>query len=196
MSDSLRLVPAGLIVLGALILNSVVGNDLWRWYSVIGVPVFAGLVFTVERFRWPVPWLSAGLITLGTAAHYVGGSLGFLDAFPQPNGLYAEYAWWDDAVHAINTLALCAAAAPIVASHWSGPSAGGIFVVVCIGTLGGVLIELYEYAHFVFLDTVDQGYYTNTMNDFVNNTWGAVVGALIGWPWRHRLSGASESQTT
>lgn len=193
MKGWVRLLPAGLVVLAALILNQAVGNDLWRWYSLIGVPVFIALVVAVRHFDWPVPWTSATLIGLGTTMHYIGGSLGFLDAFPQPNGLYAEYPWWDDVVHAINTMALCAAAAPVVARRWHGNAGAGIFITICIGAMGGVLIEVYEFAHFFFLDTVDQGYYTNTMMDFINNTWGGIIGALIGWPWR-RLHDQGQSR--
>lgn len=169
----------GTAVVLAFLLNAYTGNRLWFWYTAIGAGVFLTIVGWVRRSRPAVPPMAAWMVGLAGAMHYVGGSLSGLHQVGGPNGLYYVFPWWDNVVHFLGSFALGVAALAVLEARGSRAAAGfTILEAVSLATLAGMLIELYEFAQFYWLGTIDQGFYTNTVLDLYYNLLGAAAGAF------------------
>jgi hypothetical protein len=122
------------------------------------------------------------------ALHYLGGSLSGLHQALGPNGLYYVFPWWDNVVHFLGAAGAAIIAHAIAQRHTDSRGLAFWFAVFAAGTLG-MLVEFYEFLGFTLYNTVDQGYYTNTVVDLYNNVLGGVAGALIaGVPSRHAVA--------
>lgn len=161
----------------ALLLNLRLQNWLWAWYSTCGIVVAGTFWFLAKRHGWRVPGRLVAWAGIPIGMHYLGGSLSGLHQVGGPNGLYYAFPWWDNVVHFLG-----AAAFAVIMAHLLAPRIQGraIVVLAAVGltVLGGTFVELYEFANFAWLGTVDQGYYTNTMLDLYYNALGATVAAL------------------
>lgn len=167
----------GIALGGALALNAWTRNELWFWYTTIGLAVLLFAAGLVRTYHLTIPRAAVWTVGLTAAMHYGGGSLGGLHAIGGPNGLYYVFPWWDNVVHFLGSAALGVAAFTIVSMRLPQASAAVAgFLGVAVASLLGILIELYEFAQFVWFGTIDQGFYTNTMLDLYYNTLGAVVG--------------------
>lgn len=161
----------------ALALNLALANWLWAWYSTCGLIAAGTFWFLARRNQWPVPPRLVLWAGIPIGMHYLGGSLSGLHQIGGPNGLYYAFPWWDNVVHFLG-----AAAFAVIMAHLLQPRLQHrgltVLVAVALSVLGGTFVELYEFANFAWLGTVDQGYYTNTMLDLYYNTLGAVAAAL------------------
>lgn len=160
-------------------LNLATGNALWLAYSLVGLAAF-GLVAGLVRARRIAPDpRAAWLVGLAMALHYVGGSLSGLHQVGGPNGLYYALPWWDNVVHALGAGAVGAAACAALLRAL--PSRLGLcaFLGTAVAALAGTLVELYEFAQYLWFGTVDQGFYSNTMVDLYDNVVGGALGASL-----------------
>lgn len=160
----------------ALALNLATGNGLWLAYCLLGLAVFLFVVSLVRTQRIRPPTRAVWMVGIAWSLHYVGGSLSGLHQIGGPNGLYYAFPWWDNVVHALGSAAVAVAAAAVFLQLGRGLAA---FLAVAVATLAGVLVELYEFAQFVWFGTVDQGFYTNTLVDLYSNLIGAALGAIL-----------------
>lgn len=155
------------------------GNRLWFHYTVLGLGGWALLAAAVRHRRLDVPTRLAWLLGTTAALHYGGGSLAGLHSVGGPNGLYFALPWWDNAVHLLGS-----ATVALIAQHALHPTIPAAVpravLAACVAATVGVLVELYEFAQFLWLGTVDQGFYTNTLVDLYNNLLGAVLGVVLG----------------
>lgn len=169
----------GALLVIALALNAATRNGLWFWYTSVGV---AGLLVFVGLARTRIlvfPTLSVWMFGVAGAMHYMGGSLSGLHAIGGPNGLYYAFPWWDNLVHVLGSMAMgIAAATLLLAKVTLGRFAIG-FLATCVAVTAGTLVELWEFSQFVWLGTVDQGFYTNTLIDLWNNVIGGALGAFL-----------------
>lgn len=163
----------------AIALNMWTGNGLWLWYSVIGAAGFMVIFGMVRANRIEIPSVAVWMIGAGAAFHYIGGSMAGLHQIGGPNGLYYAFPWWDNMVHFLGSWAVAIAAVALLQGKISGPSWLLPLIGMCIGVTVGVLVELYEFAQFVFFATIDQGFYTNTLLDLYYNLLGAGAGAFL-----------------
>jgi hypothetical protein len=165
-------------LLAALALNLWTRNALWASYTLIGLGLWATVAGLVRWTAWRPHPRAVWLVGLTLALHYGGGSLSGLHQVGGPNGLYAAFPWWDNVVHFLGSGAVAMAAytalEPLLRRR-----ALAAFLAICVATLAGVLVELYEFFQFYFLGTVDQGYYTNNMLDLYNNLVGATLAACL-----------------
>jgi hypothetical protein len=160
-------------------LNAWTGNRLWFWYTAIGTGVFLTVIGWVRRNRPAVPPMATWMVGLAGAMHYVGGSLSGLHQVGGPNGLYFVFPWWDNVVHFVGCFALGVAALAVLEARGARPRAAFTIVEgVALASLAGVVVELYEFAQFYWLGTIDQGFYTNTVLDLYYNLLGASAGAF------------------
>lgn len=168
------------IALGvAFALNLATGNGLWLGYTLIGLGGFFTLVGLVRVRRWRIPPGPAWGAGLAGALHYLGGSLSGLHQVGGPNGLYYAFPWWDNVVHFLGSISL-ALIAHIALGSYALPRWLRGLLAASLAVLAGVLVELYEFAQFLWLGTVDQGFYTNTVLDLYYNLLGASAGAVAG----------------
>lgn len=169
----------GTALLLAFALNAYTGNRLWFWYTAIGTGAFLTVVGWVRRSRPAIPAMAAWMVGVAGAMHYIGGSLSGLHQVGGPNGLYYVFPWWDNVVHFVGCFALGVAALAVLEARGErGSAAFTILQAVALATLGGMLIELYEFAQFYWFGTIDQGFYTNTVLDLYYNLLGATAGAI------------------
>lgn len=181
-------------VLGvALALNLYTMNRLWASYTLIGIVGFVTLTFLVHRFRWDVPAKAVWLVGVGAGLHYLGGSLSGLHTLFGPNGAYYVFPWWDNVTHALGSGAVAVAAYATLRAHLQTGAVLTSFLAVCVATTAGALVELYEFAGFVFFHTIDQGFYTNTLLDLYYNLLGALIGTGVYAKWSTRTSGVQEA---
>jgi hypothetical protein len=169
----------GAVLGAALLLNLWTGNGLWFWYSTVGAGLFFFIVGLTRQGRLHLPRRSAWMLGIAGGLHYVGGSLSGLHSIGGPNGLYYVFPWWDNVVHALGAGALAVAVGTLMAGRLVGPRWLFVLVVASVASLFGILVELYEFAQFLLLGTIDQGFYTNTVLDLYYNLLGAVVGAVL-----------------
>lgn len=167
------------VLLAAVALNLWTGNGLWLAYSLVGCAVFAFGAGFVRSGRWRPPTRAVWLVGLTWGLHYVGGSLAGLHQIGGPNGLYYALPWWDNVVHALGSAAVAVAATaalvPVMPSRRVLPALLGTAVASFVGTV----VELYEFAQYLWFGTVDQGFYTNTMVDLYDNVVGGALGASL-----------------
>lgn len=164
----------------ALGVNALTRNGLWFFYTLIGSGLFLLLVGFV-RLRWLKPPSSAvWAVGVVAALHYGGGSLSGLHQFGGPNGAYYVFPWWDNVVHVLGSAAVSVAAFVALRARLPHTSRALVATLaICLATLAGVLVELYEFAQFALLGTIDQGFYTNNMVDLYNNLLGAAAGVAL-----------------
>lgn len=169
-------IATGTTLLVAFALNAYTGNRLWFWYTSVGAMLFLVVAGLVRHRRPEIPSLAAWLVGISGAMHYIGGSLSGLHSVGGLNGLYFVFPWWDNVVHFLGSFALGVAA---VAYLERRVPEGSLVIVlgVALASLVGVLVELYEFAQFAWLGTIDQGFYTNTLLDLYYNLLGAAAGA-------------------
>lgn len=163
----------------AMGLNAWTGNGLWFWYTSLGV---AGLLTFVGLARTGIlvfPTLSVWMFGIAGALHYMGGSLSGLHTIGGPNGLYYVFPWWDNVVHLIGSAAMGIAAATILLQKVPVKRGTIGFLATCIAVTVGTLVELYEFSQFLWLGTIDQGFYTNTLIDLWENLIGSAFGAFL-----------------
>lgn len=163
----------------ALAVNLVLGNRLWAWYAFTGLVASGIFLFLVRRFAWDIPDRLLWWAGVPLALHYIGGSLSGLHQVGGPNGLYHVFPWWDNVVHFLGAAAVGVVAAHVLLPHIR-PRGLVVAMAVAAALSMGVLVELYEFVNFVWLGTVDQGYYTNTMLDLYYNGLG---GAVAAWAY-------------
>ena len=163
----------------ALALNVATGNLLWLAYSLVGVAVFAFGAGLVRAGRWHPETRAVWLVGLTWGLHYVGGSLAGLHQIGGPNGLYYAFPWWDNVVHALGSAAVAVAATAALLRTLPARRGLCAFLGVAVAGLVGTLVELYEFAQYLWFGTVDQGFYTNTMVDLYDNVVGGALGASL-----------------
>jgi hypothetical protein len=163
----------------AIALNLLTGNRLWLAYSVLGAAVFAFGAGFVRAGRWRPPTRAVWLVGLTWGLHYVGGSMAGLHQVGGPNGLYYALPWWDNVVHALGSAAVAVAATAGLLPRLPGHRTLAALCGVAVACLVGTLVELYEFAQYLWFGTVDQGFYTNTMVDLYDNVVGGAVGASL-----------------
>lgn len=172
---------SAIALLVALVLNLWTGNSLWFGYTVFGSTVFMVLLGLIRANRIQIPSQAVWMVGVGAALHYIGGSMAGLHQFSggTENGLYYAFPWWDNVVHFLGSWAVGVAAVALLAGRVTGPR----WLLPLVGTWAavtvGVLVELYEFAQFVFFGTIDQGFYTNTLLDLYYNLLGGAAGAFI-----------------
>lgn len=158
--------------------NAWTWNVLWLWYAVLGLGVVLVAWGLARAGRLRVSPAAAWLIGLTLALHYGGGSLSGLHRFGS-NGLYYAFPWWDNVVHALGSAAIALAVASALRQVQGLRRWHVIVLSIGVASMVGVLVELYEFANFLVFDTVDQGYYTNTVLDLYDNLLGGVAGGLL-----------------
>jgi energy-converting hydrogenase Eha subunit H len=162
----------------ALLLNLATGNDLWLDYTLIGFGLFLLAIGIVRLGLVRPPSSAVWAVGLTAALHYGGGSLSGLHQMGGPNGAYYVFPWWDNVVHVVGSASLAVAAFAILRDQLPEARRGlVVFLAAASSALVGTLAELYEFTQFVFLGTVDQGFYTNNLVDLYNNVLGAALGA-------------------
>ncbi|HLE47415.1 MAG TPA: hypothetical protein VI818_03885 [Candidatus Thermoplasmatota archaeon] len=171
-------VATGFALGAALALNLLTHNSLWFWYTVLGLGILLTVAGATNAYRLRPPRQAVWGVGITASLHYVGGSLSGLHQIGGPNGLYYAFPWWDNVVHALGSGAIAMAAHAFLATRIHGSRPFTAFLAVCVASFVGVLVELYEFAQFVFLGTVDQGFYTNTVLDLYYNLLGATLGAV------------------
>lgn len=160
-------------------LNLASRNGLWFWYTVLGLSVLFVVAGFQRLYRWSLPPVAVWSVGLTAALHYGGGSLSGLHQIGGPNGLYYALPWWDNVVHSLGSAAIAIAAYALLAAHARGVRRGVLILLsIALASLVGVLIELYEFAQFVWLGTIDQGFYTNTVLDLYYNVLGGAIGSI------------------
>jgi hypothetical protein len=169
---------AGTLAL-SLSLNVWTQNVLWMVYTLAGMAVFAVLVAVVRKTSFRPPTRAMWLFGLTWALHYGGGSLSGLHQIGGLNGLYYVFPWWDNVVHIIGCGAIAVAAYAMLEPVLGRRRILTAFLAVCVSTLAGVLVELWEFFNFYFRGTADQGYYTNNLFDIYSNLIGALLAASI-----------------
>lgn len=167
------------VLVAALGLNLWTGNGLWLAYSLVGFAVFAFAAGLVRAGRWRPPTRAVWLVGLTWGLHYVGGSLSGLHQVGGPNGLYYALPWWDNVVHALGSAAVAVAACAALVRALPGKRVLPAFLGMAVAALVGTLVELYEFAQYLWFGTVDQGFYTNTMVDLYDNVVGGALGAAL-----------------
>ena len=163
----------------AIALNLWTGNRLWLAYSVVGLSVFVFGAGLVRAGRWRPPTRAVWLVGLTWGLHYVGGSLAGLHQVGGPNGLYYALPWWDNVVHALGSAAVAVAATAALLPLLPGRRVLPAMLGAAVACLVGTLVELYEFAQYLWFGTVDQGFYTNTMVDLYDNVIGGALGAAL-----------------
>ncbi len=163
----------------AILLNAWTGNGLWLGYSLFGLGVFSILVGLVRAGHLVPPSLAVWMVGVAASLHYIGGSMAGLHQIGGPNGLYYAFPWWDNVVHFLGSWAIGTAAAAMLAGRVEGPLRP--FLAACAAITVGVGVELYEFTQFVLFNTIDQGFYTNTLLDLYYNCLGASAGAYVYW---------------
>lgn len=182
------------IALGlALVLNLWTGNRLWLGYTIFGTTGFLLLLGLIRANRIEIPAGAVWMVGIAAALHYIGGSMAGLHRFGggTENGLYYAFPWWDNVVHFLGSWAVGVAAVALLARHVTGPSFLLPMLATCVAVAIGALVELYEFAQFVFFATIDQGFYTNTLLDLYYNLLGGGAGAFIYARSRRGNPGAS-----
>ncbi len=167
------------VLLAAVALNLWTGNGLWLAYSVLGCAAFAFGAGMVRAGRWRPPSRAVWLVGLTWGLHYVGGSLSGLHQVGGPNGLYYALPWWDNVVHALGSAAVAVAACAGLLPRLAGRRGLAAFLGTAVAALVGTLVELYEFAQYLWFGTVDQGFYSNTMVDLYDNLVGGALGAAL-----------------
>lgn len=175
----------GIALGAAFALNLATRNGLWLGYTLIGLGGFFTLVGLVRVRRWRVPVGPAWGAGLAGALHYVGGSLSGLHQVGGPNGLYYAFPWWDNVVHFLGSVSV-ALIAEVALRGQVRPAWLRAFLATCVAVLLGVLVELYEFAQFLWLGTVDQGFYTNTVLDLYYNVLGGAAASALAIRRRER----------
>ncbi len=165
------------ILAGALLLNLMAANPLWIWYTVLGACALALLWSLDARLEWRIPKHTLYWAGVPFGMHYVGGSLSGFHQFGGVNGLYWIFPWWDNVVHFLGSGAAAVAIVALASRHVHARTPLTLIGIAGGATLG-LLVELYEFAGFAWFQTVDQGYYTNTMLDVYYNLLGATAFAL------------------
>jgi hypothetical protein len=167
------------IVLVAVAANAALHNRLWFTYSLVGLVVVA-TIFALDRvYAWHLPRRLLWWCGVPIAMHYLGGTLSGLHQWGS-NGLYYALPWWDNLVHFLAAGAVGVAAAYLLAPRLPRQPRTVVFLATCLGAFLGLAVELYEFVGFLWFDTVDQGYYTNTVLDLYYNALGGFAGA---WLW-------------
>lgn len=169
----------GAVLALALALNAFTRNGLWFWYTSLGVAGLLTFVGLARIGKLVFPTLAVWLFGIGGAMHYLGGSLSGIHAIGGPNGLYYAFPWWDNLVHALGAGSMGVAAAALLLPSLPGRKVLVGFLAACVSVTVGVFVELYEFSQFVFFETIDQGFYTNTLLDLWNNLLGAALGAFL-----------------
>lgn len=169
----------GLVLALAVALDLATGNALWLAYSLVGLAAFGLLAGLVRAGRLAPDPLAAWLVGLAMALHYVGGSLSGLHQVGGPNGLYYALPWWDNVVHALGSGAVAVAACAALLRALPGRPGLCAFLGTAVAALVGTLVELYEFAQYLWFGTVDQGFYSNTMVDLYDNVVGGALGASL-----------------
>jgi hypothetical protein len=167
----------------AIGLNLWTGNQTWLAYSLLGTSIFCIFVGIARLELFAFPAKTVWLLGMTSALHYIGGSFAGLHQFGGPNGLYFVFPWWDNLVHLLGTGAVAIGAATMLEKRLRDATALWWFLATCVAVFAGAMIELLEFAQFVFFNTVDQGFYTNTLIDLYNNFLGAALGAAIHIYW-------------
>lgn len=167
-----------LVFLAAVGLNLWTGNRLWLGYSLAGAALFAFVAGLVRAGRFRPDTRAVWLVGLTWGLHYVGGSLAGLHQVGGPNGLYYAFPWWDNVVHALGSAAVAVAATSALLRTMPRRVLAA-FLGVAVAVLVGTLVELYEFAQYLWFGTVDQGFYTNTMVDLYDNLVGGALGATL-----------------
>lgn len=183
---------AGLALFLALaIVNHVRGFVLWRNYALAGFFIGSAITYLLWRFDVRVPHYILGAVVATAILHFGGGTLGSPDPYRMGllgmhgvNGTYHVISWWDHLTHGVGIGAATMGFAYLLDVYqmrrglrWSGASLW-IVAVLC-GLTTGVGMELYEYLGKTAFQTIDQGGYTNTMQDLHFNVYGAVIGATL-----------------
>ncbi|MGB1586372.1 MAG: hypothetical protein ACPHID_04940 [Thermoplasmatota archaeon] len=165
----------------ALALNLATGNRLWLGYTLFGTTGFLIVLGLLRANRIHVPPGAVWMVGIAAALHYIGGSMAGLHQFAggTENGLYYAFPWWDNVVHFLGCWAVGVAAVAVLARHITGPAFLLPLMATCVAVTVGALVELYEFAQFVFFATIDQGFYTNTLLDLYYNLLGGAAGAFI-----------------
>ena len=153
-----------------------VGDDVldfdamvWRDYFIEG-SFFALIVLLLTR-KFACPLLAGIIGIIGSILHYVGGATDW----------YHHYEWWDHMTHGLAHMVFVFLFLYLyeIATDRGllkvRPYIAMIFVVIL--SMGmGAFSETREYAFSIFFDTIDQGGYHNTMQDFV---WDFIGGSLV-----------------
>ncbi|HLF15971.1 MAG TPA: hypothetical protein VI796_00860 [Candidatus Thermoplasmatota archaeon] len=182
----------GLVLFALLgILNHARGLELWRNYALSGTLLGSAVTYALWRTDVRIPAYIQIVMVGGLLLHYGGGSLAATDPYHMGllgmhgvNGTYHVYEWWDNLTHGVGQTASAMAIAYLIELYqlrrglgWSGFRVG---LVAFMGSLcGGVGTELYEYFGKTAFQTIDQGGYTNTMQDLQFNLLGALVGSSV-----------------
>lgn len=166
----------------ALATNAATGNLLWLWYTTVGALVFGTLVVLQVQSGVEVPERLVALVGVAAALHYGGGSLSGVHWVGGENGLYLMFPWWDNLVHLLGSAAVAGLALALWPASLVRHRGLRVFFALAVSALVGVAVELFEFLHFVWAGTVDQGYYTNSMPDLYYNLLGAVLALLVAWP--------------
>lgn len=164
------------VTAAALVANLFLANRLWAWYAFTGLVAASVVLYLSTRFSWDVPDRLLWWTGVPLALHYVGGSLSGIHRIGGPNGLYYAFPWWDNVVHFLGAAAVGVIAVHVLRHRVEGRGLA-VAAALAVSLALGVAVELYEFVHFMWLGTVDQGYYTNTMLDLYYNALGGGVAA-------------------
>lgn len=159
-------------------MNLATRNTLWLGYTLIGLGGFFTLVGLLRARGWHVPSGPAWGAGIAGALHYVGGSLSGVHQIGGPNGLYYAFPWWDNVVHFLGSVSIALIAEVALRRRLASPALRGL-LATCVAVTAGVLVELYEFGQFLWLGTIDQGFYTNTVLDLYYNLLGACVASFL-----------------
>jgi hypothetical protein len=132
---------------------------------------------TKSKLHASFPWQADLLMTLPWLIDLIGNRLNLFDTV----------SWWDDAMHFILwgllTAGVLMAFAPPTLSR--GLTA---FVALGFGTTAAVVWEVGEYVAFIRSSPELQSAYTDTLGDLTLGTLGALLGGLILYQVRARLT--------
>lgn len=179
------------LALSLAIINHLRGFVLWRNYSLAGFFIGAAVAYLLWRFDVRVPHYILGAVVASALLHFGGGTLGSPDPYRMGplgmhgvNGAYHTFSWWDHLTHGVGIGSATMGFAYLLDVYqmrrglrWNGPALWTV-AVLC-GLTVGVGMELYEYLGKTAFQTIDQGGYTNTMQDLHFNVYGAVTGATL-----------------
>ncbi len=169
-----------------------VGDDVldfdamvWRDYFLEGS--FLAIIAILLTRKYACPLLPGVIGMAAWILHYLGGAMDW----------YHHYEWWDHLTHGLAHVVFVFF---FLYMYEVGTDRGLVkirpyiaMILVVILSMGmGAFSETREYAFSIFFDTIDQGGYHNTMQDFV---WDFIGGSLAMYYYvlRNSYFGGSQS---